>query len=214
MADRPIDRHEIRRSARPSSNVGHINRWRDAWLACYQVVQDWPSVELTRFHDVFQVWISTLNWVFEHPISNLERYEPTFYYCNENPGPKEIVQLYMGENRLDDRIPVYVVFNLFEFRKIHRQYCANMTKSNRMLVDEARGTINVGSFDEEYGGDPAAYFQNMTAWQLLFIFTLHALAHWDAYDKYDHCHYDSHMHVRDSPFFKLYFYGQIVYRRE
>jgi hypothetical protein len=85
-----------------------------------------------------------------------------------------------------------------------------MAKSNQMLMNEDRGTVSLSNFHE---ANPAEYFQTMMTWKLLFIYTLHAMAHWDAYDKYEHAHYDTHLYVRDSPFFKLYFYGQIVHFR-
>lgn len=197
---------------RPPSSLSKVSKWRDAWTACYQVVEGMDATDLRHFHSIFEKWVPILNWIFENPIPNLERYEPIFYYCTDPGGPKEILQLYFGENRFDERTTVNVIFNLFEFKAIHRLYCTNFSKSNQMLVNEARGTINMVSSDQ-YEHDPAQYFQTMTTWQLLFIFTLHALSHWDAYDKYEHAHYDDHLYVRDSSFYKLYFYGQVIYHR-
>lgn len=222
MATRRIDRHEVRQRPYPSpttdtrhfTSLTKINQWRNAWTACYKIVQDWPHVDYTRFHDVFQYWVPIINWIFESPI-NLHRYQATFQYCNETPGPKEIIQIYMGEMRTsDEKIPTFIIFNVYEFRKILTQYCADMARTNRLMVDEARGTINTLALDDaEMVLDPAEFFKTMTAWELLFIFTLHALAHWDTFDKYDHCHYDTHQYVRDSVFFKMSFYGQIVLHR-
>lgn len=216
MADRPIDRHEIRRKTK--SNVidtrTQINKWRDSWLACYELVRDYPDVDIKSFHELFQQWVPMINYIFDNQIGDLTRYEAIFFYCQESPGPKEIIQLYFGENRLNNMVRVYILFNQVEFIKIYEKYCKNMTQSNRMLVDESRGTINISSFENhEVGLDPASYFKNMTCWQMLFIFTMHALAHWDAYDKYEHSYYDSHLRVRDSPFYKMHFYGKVVNRR-
>lgn len=211
--ERSIDQHEVRRSrATVSSTLAKIAQWREAWIACYQVVEDWQTCDLKRFHTIFERWVPILNWVFKNPIPHLERYNVLFYYCQQSNGPKEILQLYMDENPVEAETTVHVVFNLYEFNLIHKHYCQNMGKSNQLLVNEARGTVNLSSC-HEYDCNPADYFQTMTTWQMLFLYTLHALAHWDAYDKYEHGYYDTHLYVRDSPFFKLYFYGQIVYRK-
>lgn len=211
--ERSIDNHEIRRPRSANSiTLTKMNRWRDAWIACYEVVEERQTCDLKQFHSIFERWVPILNWVLQKPISDLDRYEVFFYYCNDPFGPKEIVQLYMDENPLDEQTGVHVVFNMYEFLLIHKQYCYNMNKTNHLLVNESRGTINISGC-REYENCPADYFQTMTMWQMLFIYTLHALAHWDAYDKYEHAHYDTHLYVRDSPFFKLYFYGQIIYRK-
>lgn len=214
--ERAIDQHEVRRPARSAhatTILTKMNRWRTAWSACYQLVEDWPNCDPKRFHPIFEKWVPILNWIFEKPISNLERYDALFYYCNEPNGPKEIIQLYMDDNPLEDDTVVHIVFNVYEFTLIHKQYCLNMCKNNQMLFNEARGTINLVSC-QEYDTNPAEYFQTMTYWQLLFVHTLHALAHWDTYDAYEHAHYDTHFHIRDSPFFKLHFFGRIVYRNK
>lgn len=205
------DEHEIRRTV--SRGASKVSRWRDAWSACYQMVEELDPNDLRHFHTVFEKWVPILNWIFDSPISNLERYDPVFYYCTEPNGPKEILQLYFSENRYDDdHVTVNVIFNLHEFMAIHRLYVSNFSKSNAMLVNEARGTINMTSL-EDCDYDPAVYFKNMTTWQLLFIFTCHALTHFEAYNTLEHAHYDDHLYARDSVFYKLHFLGQIVYRR-
>lgn len=206
-----MDEHEIRKR-QPAASLSKVSKWRDAWNTCYQLVEGRDPNDLRNFHNVFEKWVPALNRIFENPIQNLERYEPVFYYCTDPGGPKEIIQLYFAENSLDEHVTVNVIFNLFEFRLIHRDYCANLSKSNQMLVNEARGTINMSSL-EDYGHDPAKYFQDMTTIQMLFIFTAHACAHWEMYNKCEHAHYDDHLGVRDSKFYKFHFPGQIVYVR-
>lgn len=211
--ERRIDHHEVRR---PTGNYTaiqtKINRWREAWSACYQVIQEWEVCDLKKFHSIFEQWVPLLNTILDKPIPDLERYQVYFYYCNEPCGPKEILHLYIDENPLEEQINVHVVFNLREFNNFHSNYCGDMNKSNQMLVNEERGTINL-AYANNYECNPAEYFITMAKWQMLFVYTLHALAHWDVYDKYEHAHYDTHMYLRDSPFFKIYFYGQIVYRK-
>lgn len=211
--ERQIDRHESKRKSSNIRSMSRVNKWRDAWKACYCVVEEFTTVDLRQFHTIFERWVPILNWIFDRPIHRLDRYEPIFYYCNQPNGPKEIIKLYMDENVTDDQITVYIIFNIYEFLIIQRRYCLDYTKSNQMLFNDARGTVNLASMMENEQHNPAEYFQTMTCWHLLFIYTLHALAHWDAYDKYEHGYYDSHLNVRDSPFFKFHFYGQIVYRK-
>lgn len=211
--ERPIDRHESKRNLSNSRSVSRVNKWRDAWAACYGVVEEFTTVDLKQFHTVFERWVPILNWIFDRPIYKLNRYDPIFFYCHQSNGPKEIIKLYMDENVTDEQITVYVIFNVYEFQIIQRRYCLDYSKSNQMLYNEARGTVNLSSMMEIDQHNPAEYFQTMTCWHLLFIYTLHALAHWDAYDKYEHCYYDTHLNVRDSPFFKFHFYGQVIYRK-
>lgn len=213
--ERPIDRHESRRNPTNIRSMSRVNKWRDAWSACYRIVEEFTVVDLKQFHTIFERWVPILNWIFDRPIHHLNRYEPIFFYCYQPNGPKEIIKLYMDENVIDEHIVVYIIFNVYEFTIIQRRYCLDYTKSNQMLYNEARGTVNLASMieNEQSNLNPAEYFQTMTCWHLLFIYTLHALAHWDAYDKYEHAHYDTHLNVRDSPFFKFHFYGQVIYRK-
>lgn len=206
--ERSIDQHEIRRPNIRSSTMTHINKWREAWNVCYDVVSECPHFNLKNFHRIFDQWVPALNMIFDKVIPNLSRYTPYFYYSYEPKGPKEIIQLYFEEQPLEDKIIVHIVFNVHEFCNIQKQYCENMNRLNQMLVNEARGTINIIN-QTENEMSPAEYFQLMTTWHLLFIFTLHALAHWDTFDKYEHAHYDTHMIVRDSVFFKLYYQGTL-----
>lgn len=210
--ERVIDHHDSQKPTRV--NVSRLLRWRDAWNACYNVVEGYSSRSLKSFHSVIGQWISILNWVFGNPIHPLRTYIPFFYYCAEPNGPKEILHAYidpnMGEN--GERY-MHIVFNLYEFNKIHREYCDAANQSHNMLVDEARGTINF-SVLEETTHNPAEYFKHMSTWQLLFLFTVHLMAHWDTYDKYQHANYDTHMRVRESDFFNLYFAGTITYPQQ
>lgn len=135
-----------------------------------------------------------------------------FYYSNDTNGPKEIFQLYFDENRIDNVIGGRVIFNLHEFQMQLRHFCDDLSKNNQLLVNHARGTINLSLMDN-CERSPAQFFQTMTTWQLLFVHFMHAMAHWDTYDQYEHANYDTHAHVRNSAFFKLYFYGRMYTRR-
>lgn len=214
MNERPIDRHESarRHGGRSSYTIGKVSKWIDAWNACYEVVQEQMGLDLKHFHLVFERWVPVLNWIFQKPIFRLEKYVPYFYYCNEQNGPKEIIHLYMEPDFNEGGTIVHVVFNLHEFNLIHKKYCAELSKSNELLFNEARGTINLSSLmDEER--NTAEYFQIMTGWQLLFIHTLHALAHWNMYDKYRHAHYDTHLPMKESVFYNFYCCGDMILRK-
>lgn len=226
MNERPIDRHESKRKwfsrndeperkkshiARPLA-VSKVNTWIDAWTACYEAVQEYTHLDLKQFHTVFEHWVPILNWIFEKPIFHLENYEPYFYYCNQQNGPKEIIQLYMEQNYKEGGTTVHVIFNIYEFDKLHKQFCEQISQSNQLLFNEARGTVNLSSLIDE-DRNTAEYFRIMTGWQLLFIHTLHALAHWDIYDKYRHSHYDTHLYMKESPFYKFYCCGDMVIRK-
>lgn len=208
--ERRIDRHEERRQ-QCRNTLSKINMWREAWDGCYRFVDGWQNVDLKRFHHIFEYWVPFLNRVFDSPIRDLSRYQMTMYYCDEPGGPTEVIHLYMDENPSDDGITsVYVIFNLYEFRKIHANYCTSHTKHNQMMVDEARGTINMAAYQGSNSANPASFFKSMTTLRFLFVFTLHALAHLHIFDQQEHAHYDNHMHIKESNFFKLYFYGQII----
>lgn len=210
--NRPIDHHETRSHLKKFKPTSKVKKWREAWSACYRVVEEYSYMDLKQFHKIFERWVPILNIIFENTIPKLDKYDPTFFYCNQANGPKEIIKLYMDENIVNGRITTYIIFNIYEFNIIHKQYCTEYAKSNQMNYNEARGTVNLTSLMESDQHNPAEYFKLMSCWYLLFIYTLHALAHWDTYDKYDHGYYDTHSYVRDSPFFKFHFYGQIVYR--
>lgn len=213
MGERPIDRHESKRSKlNRSAAAGKVNQWMDAWTACYEAVQNYSNVDLRNFHRIFEHWVPLLNWIFQKPILHLEDYEPYFYYCTQPNGPKEIIHLYMEQNLVEGGTTVHVVFNLYEFTLLHKKFCEEFSKSHQTLCNEARGTVNLSSLMEEER-NTAEYFQKMTCWQLLFIHTLHALAHWDVYDKYRHAHYDTHLCMKESPFYKFYCCGDVLIRK-
>lgn len=210
--ERTIDHHDSQKITRV--NVNRLLKWRDAWTACYNVIENYSSPNLRGIHTVIGQWISILNWVFGNPIHPLRQYVPFFYYCGDPNGPKEILHAYMdpstGEN--GERF-IHIVFNLYEFNKLHRNFCNNTNRECNMLVDEARGTINF-SMLEETTHNPAEYFKHMAIWQLLFLFTIHFMAHWDTFDKYQHASYDTHMRVRESDFYNLHFAGTITYPQQ
>lgn len=210
MAERPIDTHETRRTR--NFAVNKVSKWLDAWIACYHVVEDSTSPNLKSFHQIFERWVPILNWIFEKPIFDLEAYDPKFYYCHEPNGPKEIIQLYFEENPSVQITTIHVIFNLYEFNMIHKKFCVELSRSNQLLVNEGRGTIDLSSA-MEHQQDSAQYFQTMMSWQLLFIYTLHAMAHFDIYNKYRHAHYDTHQYMRDSPFYKFYCCGEMMIRK-
>lgn len=206
--ERPIDTHEVRRTKVVSERPNKINQWRDAWIACYDFVSDWQTIDLKNFHYIFEKWVPLINLIFGNQIK-LSRYNTSFYYIYDLAGPKEVLHLYVDNSLLQETHEVYVLFNLHAFQKIQRQYCQDQSRSQHMLVNEARGTVNLNHF-LEHESNPAEYFRIMTTWQLLFVYTVHLLSHWDTFDKYDHSDYENHVLLRESPFHKLHFYGQMV----
>lgn len=212
MDERPIDTHESKRKKTGRSLGGSkVNQWIHAWTACYEIVQDYSHSDLKQFHSVFEHWVPILNWIFERPIRHLDVYEAYFYYYEQPNGPKEIIQLYMEPDLVEGGTTVHIIFNLHEFQIIHRRSCDQLAKSNQMLFNEARGTVNLSTLlDDEM--NTAEYFESMTCWQLLFIYTLHALAHWDVYDSYKHAHYDNHQHMKESAFYKFYCCGDLIHK--
>lgn len=212
--ERRIDHHDSQRPRHNSAVLNHVGKWRDAWSACNFVAEDYTAKDLQNFHIVLSQWIPILNWIFGDAIDNLDQIVPWFYYCNEPHGPKEILQFFMEPNiRENGERHMHIVFNLYEFINIRDNYCANMSRNNHMLVDEARGTINFSVIDEEQG-NPAEYFKHMTTWQMLFMYTMHFMAHWDTYERYNHANYDTHLNMKQSKFYNLYYHGKLVHVQE
>lgn len=209
MSERQIDTHESKRKKSTNPSSSKVDQWIHAWTACYEIAQDYSHTDLKEFHSIFERWVPILNWIFEKPIRHLDLYEPYFYYYNEPNGPKEIIQLYMEQDMVEGNTFVHIIFNLYDFKIIYKRSCQELAKSNQLLFNEARGTINLSTvLDEDY--TTAEYFESMTCWQLLFIYTLHALAHWDIYDTYKHAHYDTHLYMKESVFYKFYCRGDLI----
>ncbi|GBN65590.1 hypothetical protein AVEN_112027-1 [Araneus ventricosus] len=189
--------------------------WRDVWTQCFEVIKDYPTADLKKSHRIVGQWMSIMNQYLDFPIRDIaERYNFVYFYNEDSTGPKEIIHLYFDENQsADGKTNVYIIFHLTEFRKIHRNYCTNYTKNNHMLVDESRGTINMSAYYDAGGTNPSHYFLNLMTWYFYWIFLLHAMAHLEVYDKYDHAQYDTHGHIKDSRFFKIHFYGQVIVGR-
>lgn len=197
------------RVPKPTAKRSRVHTWREAWIACHRVVDQFNAVDLKQFHCVFERWVPLLNRAFDDPIQ-LDRYSFTFYYCDESVGPKEILQLYMDESTTEEgKTCVYVVFHVHKFRQVHKTYCDDYSRNNRLLVDEARGTVHLSGIGRDGCGvgAPPQYFKSLATWIALFSFTMHAMAHLEAFDRTDHAHYDTHMIVRDSVFYKLVVYG-------
>lgn len=211
--DRTIDHHDSQRPRRNNAVLNRVGKWRDAWTACHFIAEGYTSKNLKSFHMVLSQWIPVINWIFGNPIDNLDQTVPLFYYCNEPHGPKEILQFYMEPDlRENGERYMHIIFNLYEFNAIRNNYCDNMSRHNHMLVDEARGTINFSVMDDEQGvHNPAEYFKHMTTWQLLFVYTMHFLAHWDIYERYHHANYDTHLRLKESDFYNLFYFGKLVF---
>lgn len=213
--EREIDRHERVKSVSPKHNnstLTKIDLWRKAWAQCYDIVDQWETFDIKKFHYVLERWIPILNRVFNYPILHLEtKYQMILLYCDEPCGNKEVIHFIFDDNPTPDgSIKTFIIFNVYEFRKIFKNYCSNFSRNNVMLIDENRGTINMQAC-QGFTNKTADYFKYITTYHLLFIYTLHAMAHLNVFHIHDHSHYDNHAYVKDSPFFKLYFYGQILH---
>ncbi|KMQ84678.1 hypothetical protein RF55_17327 [Lasius niger] len=208
--ERDIDRHEPRTSKNTLSR-SRINLWRQAWNRCYKIIEHVNSVDFKALPFVFQTWVSILNKTFNSPIRDLEKYTMSMYCYNQEGGPREVLQFYVDESMsIDGTRAIYVIFNACEFKKHLDRYCNDFSSNNRMLVDESRGTINISRGISD-GRPPAKFYQTLTTWQLFFIFTCHAMAHLELFYLYDHAFFDTHMNIRESVFYKIHFYGQMVW---
>lgn len=196
------------KSKKSTLSYSRLNQWRDAWSVCFDYVDLFTATEFEKFHQIFEIWVPILNRTFGSPI-DLDRYEFSFYLCNQPKGPKEVLHLYCEDNPTEEgKTCVYVVFNLFKFRETLRKYSLNYSQNNQLLVDEGRGSINFAG-SSTIACRPAYHFESLHTWLAFFAYTLHALAHLDTFDRYDTCNYHSHSHVRDSVFFKVHFFGSV-----
>lgn len=213
--ERRIDKHDERQICRTNLSTSKVPLWRDIWTQCFEVIKDYPTADLKKSHQIIGPWMTIMNQNLDFPIRDLaDRFKFIYFYSEDPVGPKEIIHLYFDENQnIDGKTTVYIIFNLNDFRKLHRNYCSNYTKNNIMYVDEARGTVNMTSYYDGGGSNPSHYFQNLMTWYFYWIFLLHAMAHLEIYDKYDHAQYDTHLRIRESIFFKIHFYGQILVSR-
>ncbi|GFR31672.1 uncharacterized protein TNCT_58531 [Trichonephila clavata] len=88
--ERSIDHHESQRPpGQTSVGLNRVTKWRDAWTACFTVVEGYSSSNLKSFHLVFGQWVSILNWIFGNPIRPLRRMFPIFIIARNPMVPKK-----------------------------------------------------------------------------------------------------------------------------
>lgn len=212
--EREIDKHErVRPSKSKQSNQTKIEMWRKAWMRCQSSVEQWENFDLREIYCILERWIPILNKSFNNPLSRLDKYQITMYTYEYQNGPKEIFQLYVEDTPNPQNIKVvYIIFNLCEFMKILKSVLESLSGKNNMYMDEARGTINLFSNTDGYKSklQKASYHKKRITCYLLFIYTLHALAHLHIYSIYKHAHFNNHKYLSNSLFFKLYYSGYIA----
>lgn len=207
--ERGIDHHDSRAPSRAFTTVNRVARWRDAWTACMYTAENYSAKNIKSFHLVLSQWIPLLNYMFGGPIM-LKNYILIFYYCREPNGPKEVFQFYVESTIREKGVRVmHIVFNSKAFETVVENYCSNVSRNNHMLVDDGRGTINF-SVMEETVHNPAEFFHYTTTWQMLFLYTLHFMAHWDLFHKSNHANFDTHARLNESEFYNMYYHGQLI----
>ena len=211
---RGIDKHEpvVKRFKPNTSNHTKINVWRKAWLKCQSSIEQWGDLELKNIDYVLERWIPILNKTFDNPLSDLHNYEIFLYIYENQNGPREIITFWVNDKPNPRNVTyVYIIFNSNEFRKVVKYVLECLDGKNDMYVDEARGTINISHGDSECRSrtDHAIYHRIRIIRYLLFVYTLHGLAHLHMYSIYKHSFFDNHKYLSNSPFFKLYYSGYI-----
>lgn len=185
-----------------------IEIWERAWLACAKVLCMTDGVSIKEYHNLIEKWIPILNKIHNYPIQKLSEYTPIFIYCEKANAPKEIISIYFDINNSDLNMPIYIIFNVVLFRKLHNIYITSNVKNNQVNCDLDRGVINLSN-NNFLNMHPAEYFRLSSAWYLLFIAVNHALAHIYSFEKYDTASYSDHTYVKKSTFYKMYLYGRI-----
>lgn len=210
--EREIDKHErVRPSKSKPSNQTKIALWRKAWMRCQSAIEQWENFDLREIYYILERWIPLLNKTFNNPFSRLDKFQITMYSYEYQNGPKEIIQFYTNDTPNPENIKiVYGIFNICDFLKILKSTLESLSGKNNMYMDEARGTINLDMNGHKSKLQHATYHKKRITSYLLFIYTLHALAHLHIYSIYKHAHFDNHKYLNNSPFFKLYYSGYIA----
>lgn len=205
--EREIDTYEEFHST-PRKVVNRVQAWKDAWFLCMQTLGNFDSTDIDNFHLIIERWIPLINKAHDNPITRLNEYEVSFYYLRQPVELKEILCAFFGEVPINDRIPLYIIFNVYYFKKIFQQYCNIYASKNQMNVDLDRGTVNLWE-GRDFKMNTADYFKINATWQFLFILIHHMLAHIDIYEKAGSARYHRHDAMHTSPFFKLSIHGKI-----
>lgn len=205
--EREIDTYEEFHST-PRKVINRVQAWKDAWFLCMQTLGSFDSSDIDHFHLLIERWIPLINKAHDNSITHLNEYEASFYYLRQPVGPKEILYAFFGEIPINDRIPLYIIFNVYYFKKIFHQYCNIYASKNQMNVDLDRGTVNLWE-SRDFKMNTADYFKINATWQFLFILIHHMLAHIDIYEKVGSARFHRHDAIHTSPFFKLCIHGKI-----
>ena len=212
--EREIDKHERVQPLKSNRlNQTKIDMWRKAWMKCMSSIEQIENSDLENLYYVLGRWIPILNKSFDSPLSHLDKYQIIMYCYDHQNGPQEIIQFHVDDSPNPENLKyTYMIFNANEFNKVLKFILNCLGGRNNMYVDEARGTINIFDSTTRFGskGQHAVYHKKRIIRYLLFIYTLHALAHLHIYSIYKHGHYDNHKYLTSSPFFKLYYSGYMA----
>ncbi|GFU12377.1 hypothetical protein NPIL_138451 [Nephila pilipes] len=205
--ERKVDNYEEKRRPNIQCDI-KIQAWKDSWFLCMQTLNEFNCNNIRDYHIIIERWIPLINKAHGSPITKLHEYQPTFYYLDKAMGPKEILQAYFDVQTEEVGIPMYIIFNVYLFKKIYNQFCSIYAKNSQMNVDNDRGTVNLlasGGFNVH----PSEHFKMSTTWHFLFILVNHLLAHIECFEKYDTASYNDHNIIKKSSFYKMYMYGRV-----
>lgn len=185
-----------------------IEIWERSWLACANILMTYNTLPINECHCLIEKWIPVINKAHNYPITKLMDFIPVFIYCDKPNSIKEIFMIYFELHNNDGNKLMYIVFNVYLFKKLKKLYILTRSKSNQVNHDLDRGVINLSN-SNFLNIHMADYFKVSTSWYLLFIAINHALSHVDSFFKFDTASYSDHTYSRKSTFFKMYFYGRI-----
>ena len=205
--EREIDTYEEFHPT-PKKVVNRVQAWKDAWFLCMQTLGNFDASDISNFHLLIERWIPLINKAHGNPITQLSEYDASFYYLRQPAGPKEILYAFFGEVPINGRIPLYIIFNVYYFKKIFQNYCVVYLDKPQMNVDLDRGTVNLWE-GRDFKMNTADYYKINTTWHFLFILLHHMMAHIDLYEKMGSARFHRHDSIHTSKFFKLCIHGKI-----
>lgn len=192
----------------PKKINNRIQYWKDAWYLCMKTLGNFDASNTFYFHLLIEQWIPLINKAHGSPITQLHEYDTSFYYLRQPFGPKEVLYAFFGEIPVNGRFPLYVIFNVYYFKKFFQHYCSLYSNTNQMNVDLDRGTINLWA-SRDLHMNTSDFFKTNATWHFLFIIVHHMLAHIDVYERVASARYHRHDSIHTSSFYKLHIPGKI-----
>lgn len=207
---RRVDKIDEGKEVSQPSVSSKIEIWEQSWLACAYILSSYNSFLINTYHVLIEKWIPILNKTHNFPLQKLSQYLPIFVYCEKPNNLKEIISIFFDLQSDDINIPMYIIFNVPLFKKLHNLYISLSYTNNTINYDLDRGVVNLSNRNF-FNLQPADYYKLSSCWYLLFIAVNHALTHVESFEKYDTASYNSHENFKKSSFHKLYLHGRITY---